>query len=278
MQVVEVDGRVAIVTGAGRGQGRSHAVALASAGATVVACDVGRNIDTALYPLSSADDLDETAKMIAAAGGRCHTRLVDVRSTEQLDELTAWTANELGSIDILVANAGILSSGPADELTDEQWDDMIAVNLTGTFRTVRAVLPAMRARGFGRIVITSSLTGRHGTPNLAHYAASKYGVIGFAKSVALEVVRDGITVNVLCPASVDTAMIHNPANYRLFAPELENPTRDDVRERFAGLNPMGVPWLDPDEMARAMMFLVEDPGHMTGTTIEIGAGNSARLP
>lgn len=274
----QLDRRIAIVTGAGRGQGRAHALALAAQGATVVACDIGHDLDTVAYPLATESDLEHTAAMVRDLGADCHTHLVDVRSTDELTDMVQRTVDELGGIDVLVANAGILSSSPAEAIGDAQWDEMIGVNLTGVFRTVRSVLPTMRSAGFGRIVITSSLTGRHGTPNLSHYAAAKYGVIGFAKSLALEVATAGITVNVLCPAAVDTPMIHNPANYRLFAPELDEPTREDVLPRFAGLNPMGVPWLDPEEMARAMMFLVTDPGHMTGTTIEIGAGNSARLP
>jgi NAD(P)-dependent dehydrogenase (short-subunit alcohol dehydrogenase family) len=155
---------------------------------------------------------------------------------------------------------------------------MVDVNLTGTFKCVRAVIPHMQAKQYGRIVITSSMTGRHGNPNLSHYAATKFGVIGLAKTVALEVAQQGITVNVMCPTSVNTPMLHNEKNYRLFCPDIPEPTLEDVKPRFASLNPMGIPWIEPDVFARAILFLVTDPGYITGATLEVGAGISAQIP
>ncbi|HVX21434.1 MAG TPA: mycofactocin-coupled SDR family oxidoreductase [Acidimicrobiales bacterium] len=274
----QLDGQVAIVTGAGRGQGRSHAVALAGEGATVVACDLAAQIGSVPFPLASKADLDETVELVEGAGGRCVGVVADIRDTAQVASLVDGTLAELGRIDILVANAAICTSSPADRITDEGWSDMVDTNLTGTFKCIRAVLPTMKAQRYGRIVVVSSMAGRHGTQNLAHYCATKFGVIGLAKAVALEVAQTGITCNVMCPTSVNTPMVHNEMNYRLFCPDIDNPTIDDVRPRFAALNPMGVPWAEPDVFSRAVMYLVTDPGVMTGAVHEVGLGISATMP
>lgn len=273
----QLDGKVAIVTGAARGQGRSHAIALAAEGASVVACDIAAQIDSVVFPMATPDELQETARLINAAGGDALAVTTDIRSTEQVQAMTDRAVEHFGSVDILVANAAICGSGPLDQITDAQWDDMIDVNLTGSFKCVRAVLPHMKQQEYGRIVVTSSMTGRHGNANLSHYSASKFGVIGMVKSVALEVATMGITVNAMCPTSANTPMLHNDSNYQLFCPEMDNPTIDDVRPRFASLNPMELPWLEPEAYTRAVMFLVTDPGHISGATLEVGAGVSAKL-
>jgi SDR family mycofactocin-dependent oxidoreductase len=274
----QLDGRVAIVTGAGRGQGRAHVLALAAEGATVVACDIAAPIDSVTYPLATPEELDETVQLVEKTGGRALGLVADIRDTDQVEAAAARTLDAFGRIDILVANAGICTSSPVDQITDQGWADMIDTNLSGTFKCIRAVLPTMKAQQFGRIVVVSSMTGRHGNQNLAHYSATKFGLVGLAKSVALEVARTGITCNVMCPTSVDTPMVHNEANYKLFCPEIENPTIDDVRPRFAGLNPMGIPWVEPEIFSRAIMYLVTDPGVMTGVVHEVSLGISASMP
>lgn len=274
----QLDGRVAIITGAARGQGRSHALALAAEGADVVVCDIAAQIDTVPFPLGTKAELDETVEMVRRAGGRCMGQPVDIRDTAQVDAVVEQTLSEFGRLDILVANAAICTSQPADEITDQEWSDMVDTNLTGTFKCVRAALKPMKEQQYGRIVVVSSMTGRHGNPNLAHYSATKFGVIGFAKSVALEVAQTGITVNVMCPTSVNTPMLHNEKNYKLFCPEIENPTIEDVKPRFAGLNPMRVPWIEPEVFSRAILYLVTDPGFMTGSVLEVSAGISASAP
>ncbi len=274
----QLDGKVAIVTGGGRGQGRADALALAAEGAAVVVADIAAQIDSATYPLATREDLDETVQLVEKAGGRCVGVVTDIRDTAQVTALVDRTLEAFGRIDILVANAGICTATAADQITDQGWADMVDTNLTGTFKCIRAVLPTMKAQQFGRIVVVSSMTGRHGNMNLAHYSATKFGVIGLAKSVALEVARTGITCNVMCPTSVNTPMVHNEANYKLFCPDIENPTIDDVRPRFAGLNPMGIPWAEPEVFARAILYLVTDPGVMTGTVHEVSLGISAGMP
>jgi NAD(P)-dependent dehydrogenase (short-subunit alcohol dehydrogenase family) len=183
---------------------------------------------------------------------------------------------EFGRLDILIAQAGILTFGTVGDMSAETWDETIAINLTGIFNAMRAVIPHMRARGYGRIVATSSAVGRMGMQNVGHYSASKWGVLGLVKSAALELVNDGITVNALTPTMVDTPMIRNDECVRAFVPGIEHPTDEQIRRAFA-VNPMGVPWLDPEECARAMLFFVK-PGtsYITGESIGPLAGAAAQ--
>jgi len=274
--VGRLDGRVALVTGGGRGQGRAHAVTLAREGADVAICDVGADVATVPYPLARPADLAETARLVEGEGRRCVAVQADVRDTEQIGAAVAATVSAFGRIDIAVANAGVCSFGPFGELADDAWADMLDINLTGVFKTFRAVLPVMVAQGGGRMVATSSMGGRTGMANLAHYVAAKFGVIGLVKSLALEVATQGITVNAVCPSTVDTEMVHNPAMYGLFCPGFEDPGRDDVQPIYERMNPMRVPWLDPDEVARATAFLVSDDArHISGTVLEVSCGGSA---
>jgi SDR family mycofactocin-dependent oxidoreductase len=274
-----LEGRVALVTGGARGQGRAHAEALAAEGADVVLCDLADQIASIPYAMGTADDLAETVRLVEKSGRRCVATKADVRSTADMDAVVALAIQELGKIDILVANAGVCGFAPAWELTDEQWDDMIGVDLTGAFKSIRAVLPHMLERGYGRIVATSSMAGRMGNRNLSHYVAAKWGVIGFVKTVALEVADRGITVNVVCPATTDTPMVHNDALYSLFAPDIAEPTKEQVEPRYRTMNPQRVAWIDPTEVSRAVLYLVdEEARHITGSTLDIACGGTAMMP
>jgi SDR family mycofactocin-dependent oxidoreductase len=278
MHMGRLDGQVALITGAGRGQGRAHALALAREGAAVAVLDVDGASTTAEYALATARDLEETVELVEREGGRALGIVADIRSTEQVNGAIERTLGELGRLDVLVANAAICGCSSFGELEDRAWSDMIATNLTGTFKCMRAALEPMKASGYGRMIVVSSMTGRHGNANLAHYCASKFAVIGLAKSLALEVAQQNITVNVMCPTSVSTPMIHNAANYRLFCPDIENPTIDDVRPRFATLNPMRVPWIEPEVFSDAIVYLATDEGFLSGSVLEVGAGISATMP
>nr|WP_315971992.1 SDR family NAD(P)-dependent oxidoreductase [Gordonia sp. NB41Y] len=207
--------------------------------------------------------------------GKATTAVVDVRDADAVNELVGQVRTDHGRLDILVANAGICAFNPVDTMTTAQWDDMVATNLSGTFHCVRAVVSVMKQHRHGRIVGVSSGAGRGGMRDLSHYAATKWGIIGFIKSVALEVGAYGITANVVCPTTVDTPMVLNPASLKHFRPDLANPTADDARAIFAGLSPQGVPWLQPEEVTRAVMYLVDDPGNTTGSVIEVNLGTSA---
>jgi SDR family mycofactocin-dependent oxidoreductase len=275
----KLDGQVAFITGGGRGQGRSHALLLAGEGADIVVCDIAADIPTVPYPLATQADLDETAKLVTELGRRCLALTADVRDTAQLAAVADRAIAEFGKIDILLANAGVCGFGRFWEITDAMWDDMIATDLTGVFKTMRAVVPHMIERGYGRIVATSSMGGRMGAPNLAHYVAAKWGVIGLVKTLALEVADKGITVNAVCPATVDTQMVHNPAFYGLFAPDLENPTKAEVAPRYVALNKIPVPWVEPADISRAILFLLtDDSRYITGSTLDVGAGTTALMP
>jgi NAD(P)-dependent dehydrogenase (short-subunit alcohol dehydrogenase family) len=168
------------------------------------------------YPLGTAEELTETVSLVRQAGGAAIAVQADVRRAEDVAKVVDFAIAEFGQIDILVANAGIATSAKLWELSDEAWREMIDTNLTGVFHSLRAVVPHMRSRRYGRIVVTSSLGGRTGLPSISHYAASKWGVIGLAKSLALEVAAEGITVNVVCPTTVRTPMVLNETTYRLF--------------------------------------------------------------
>jgi SDR family mycofactocin-dependent oxidoreductase len=272
-----VDGKVALVTGAGRGQGRSHAVRLAAEGADIIAVDIAANdVETISYSLASEDDLDATVKEIEAMGRRAVKAVADVRSLSELQQAADTGLSELGRIDIVCANAGIGSWAVAWEMTEQQWKDMIDTNLTGVFNTVRATLPSMVERGEGgSVVLTSSTAGLRAYANTAHYTAAKHGVIGLMKVLAQEAGPHRIRVNAVCPTTVRTPLVINDSTFELFAPHLESPTEDDVREPFEGLNILpGVAWVEPSDVSDAVLFLCSDAAKfITGVALPIDAGN-----
>jgi SDR family mycofactocin-dependent oxidoreductase len=263
-----LDGRVAFITGGARGQGRAHALALAAEGANVVIADAPRPMADLTYPLGTEDDLRETAEQVEKLGGLCLPITMDVRDSAAVGAAVEETVSRLGSLDIVVANAGIVSTGPLEEVTDEIWHQLMDTNLTGAFHTLRAAVPVMRRQRFGRIVVTSSMGGRMGIPELAAYNATKWGVIGLAKSVALEVAKEGITVNVICPTTVQTPMVQ---------PVGGDDVPDDLVRRMMKANPIPQSWLAPEDVSRGLLYLVTDPGVVTGSVLEIGLGGSARI-
>jgi (+)-trans-carveol dehydrogenase len=275
-----VDGKVALVTGAGRGQGRSHAVRLASEGADVIAVDIcADKLETLSYPLSTEDDLDETIKQVEAAGRRAVKAVADVRSLSETQQAVEAGLAELGRIDIVCANAGIGSWAVAWEMTEQQWSEMIGVNLTGVFNAARAALPSMVERGEGgSVVLTSSTAGLRAYANTAHYTAAKHGVVGLMKVLAQECGPHRIRVNAVCPTTVRTPLVINAATFELFAPDVQNPTEDDVREPFEALNILpGVAWIEPSDVSDAVLFLCSDAAkYITGVALPIDAGNTVK--
>ena len=220
------------------------------------------------YPLGTESDLRDTVELVNALGRRCTPIAVDVRDSAQVNAAVEQTLRDFGSLDIVLANAGIVSTGPLEEVSDDVWQQLIDTNLTGAFNTLRAAIPVMRRQRFGRIVVTSSMGGRMGIPELAAYNATKWGVIGLAKSVALEVAKDGITVNVICPTTTQTPMVQ---------PEGGDGVPDDLVRRMMKANPIPQPWLQPEDVSRGIVYLVTDPGVITGSVLEIGLGGSARI-
>jgi SDR family mycofactocin-dependent oxidoreductase len=270
------DGKVVLITGGARGQGRSHAVRFAREGADVAICDIAAQMDTVPYPMSKPGDLQETVRLVEDLDRRCVAVTADVRDRGQIDFFAEQARTELGRVDFLLANAGIFTFSTLAEMDDRKWQEMIDTNLTGVFHAMRAVLPAMIEQGYGRIVVTSSTAGKAGFPNFAHYCAAKWGVIGLVKSAALEVAGNGITVNAVCPTSVDTDMVQNPATYKLFLPDVAEPTDEEIRAAFQGLNAIPIPWVEPVDISNAMVFLCSDEArYITGETISVSAGMSA---
>ncbi|QJY46144.1 mycofactocin-coupled SDR family oxidoreductase [Pseudonocardia broussonetiae] len=270
------DGKVVLITGGARGQGRSHAVAFAREGADIAFCDIAAQLDSVPYPMARPEDLDETVKLVEELDRRCVAVTADVRDPGQVQGFVDRALTELGRVDVLLANAGVFTFSTIAEMSDDVWREMIDVNLTGVFHAMRAVLPAMIEQGSGRIIATSSTAGKMGFPNVGHYAATKWGVIGLVKSLAQEVGGNGITVNAVCPTGVDTTMIQNEAAYRLFLPDLENPTRDDAAPAFQTLNAIPVPWIEPVDISNAMLFLASDEArYITGETLAVAAGATA---
>jgi SDR family mycofactocin-dependent oxidoreductase len=214
-----LEGRVAFITGAARGQGRAHAVRLANEGADIIAIDVCAPVsDTITYPPATPEDLDETVRAVEAAGRKILARQVDTRDGAALRQVVADGVEQFARLDILVANAGVLSWGRLWELSEEQWDTVINVNLSGTWRTIRAAVPAMiEAGNGGSIIVVSSSAGLKATPGNGHYAASKHGLVALTNTLALELGEFGIRVNSIHPYSIDTPMVEREAMMAVFA-------------------------------------------------------------
>ena len=214
-----LEGRVAFITGAARGQGRAHAIRLANDGADIIAIDICRPVsDTVTYPLGSSDELAETVRAVEATGRKILAREVDIRDLAALQKVVADGIEQFGRLDIVVANAGVLSWGRIHEMSEEQWDTVIDINLNGSWRTIRAAAPAMiEAGNGGSIVIVSSSAGLKATPGNGHYSASKHGLVAITNALAIEVGEFGIRVNSIHPYSIDTPMVEKEAMMAIFS-------------------------------------------------------------
>jgi SDR family mycofactocin-dependent oxidoreductase len=213
-----LQGRVAFITGAARGQGRAHAARLAREGADIIALDICAPVsDSITYSAATVEDLAETVRAVEAEGRKILARQVDIRDDAAVRQLVSDGVEQFGRLDILVANAGVLSWGRIWELSDEQWNTVIDVNLTGTFHTLRAAIPAMiEAGNGGSIVVVSSSAGLKATPGNGHYSASKHGLTGLTNSLAIELSEYGIRVNSIHPYSIDTPMVEPDLMMQVF--------------------------------------------------------------
>jgi len=271
-----VEGKVAFITGAARGQGRSHAVRLAQEGADIIAVDLAGQVASVPYPMATPEDLDQTVKEVEALDRRIVARQADVRDYAALKSALDEGVAQLGRLDIVCSNAGIASFGSADELDETTWRDMIDINLTGMWHTCKAAIPHLVEGGRGgSIVITSSDAGLKGFPNLAHYVSAKHGVVGLMRTLALELAPHMIRVNSLHPTSVNTDMIQNAPTYELFAPDLaeKDRTKERLTERFQAMNALPIPWVEPVDISNAVLFLAsEEARYITGVTLPVDAG------
>lgn len=277
--MARLDGKVAFVTGAARGQGRSHALRLAEEGADIVALDLCEQVESVPYEMSSDADLEETVRQVEDLDQRIVARKADVRDLGQVEAVVEEGVSEFGHIDIVCANAGIFTLGAAHELSRKDWQDVIDINLTGVWKTCKAVIPHMIERGEGgSIVITSSTAGIKGFGNTAHYTSSKHGVLGLARTLANELAPHMIRVNTVHPTSVDTPMIQNEMTYSLFRPDLDNPTREDAAEAFQSLNALPIPWVEARDISNAVLWLASDEArYVTGIMVPVDAGMTQKM-
>ena len=269
-----LDDKVVFVTGAARGQGRAICARMAAEGADVVALDALTDVATVQYPMATADDLAETVAAVEKAGRRIVARQADVRDYDALKAVVDEGLQTFGHVDVVCANAGVASFGTTWELSEESWQDMIDINLTGAWHTVKATVPSMISAGRGgSIVITSSTAGLKGMANIAHYTAAKHGLVGLMRTLANEVAPHNIRVNTVHPTNVATDMILNDSTFRLFRPDIPNPSQEDMIEAMSGLNALPVPWVEPEDVANVAVFLASDEArYITGVALPIDAG------
>jgi SDR family mycofactocin-dependent oxidoreductase len=272
-----VSGKVALVTGAARGIGRAQAVRLAEEGADIVALDLCGPVETVVIPPATPEDLEQTVRAVEKTGARVVAATADVRDGAALRAAADRAVDELGGLDVVCATAGITSSAPGLQLTEEQWRTMLDVNLTGVWQTCKATAPHLIACGGGSMILTSSIAGLRGLVGVAHYTAAKHGVVGLMRSLAQELAPHGIRVNSVHPTNVDTPMIQNDMVRRSFRPDRENPTREEFAEAARTMNMLPIPWVQPVDIANASLFLAsEEARYITAVTLPVDAGSTQR--
>jgi (+)-trans-carveol dehydrogenase len=272
-----VEGKVAFITGAARGQGRAHAVRLASEGADIIAVDICKKIDTVdLIEASSPEDLAETADLVKGHNRRIYTAEVDVRDYDALKAAVDTGVEQLGRLDIIVANAGIGNGGQTlDKTSETDWTAMIDINLGGVWKTVKAGVPHILAGGRGgSIILTSSVGGLKAYPHTGHYVAAKHGVVGLMRTFAVELGAQNIRVNSVHPTNVNTPLFMNDGTMRLFRPDLENPGPEDMKVVGQLMHTLPIGWVEPEDIANAVLFLASDEArYVTGVTLPVDGGS-----
>lgn len=279
LAVGRIDGKVVFITGAARGQGRSHALRLAEEGADIIAVDIATpRIPGVNYELGTNDDLNETGRLVKDLGRRVVTAKADVRNQAELDAAVRAGVEEFGHIDIVAANAGIMSAAVSWEMDDETWHTTLDINLTGVWRTCKAVIPQMIAQGTGgSIVVTSSTAFRQGIPNISHYVASKHGAVGLVRSLANELGPHGIRVNSVAPTCVATKMLLNDSTKKVFDPDRPL-SQDEMGEIYKPLHILDSGFVDPVDVSNAVLYLSSDEGRfVTGSVLEVDLGFHAKF-
>ncbi|WP_216912240.1 mycofactocin-coupled SDR family oxidoreductase [Nocardia noduli] len=278
--VGRVEGKVAFITGAARGQGRSHALRLAQEGADIIAIDVCKPVSgTDLIPASTPDDLADTVEQVKRLGRRIIATEVDVRDFDGVKAAVDDGVEQLGRLDIIVANAGIGNGGQTlDQLDEQDWEVMIDINLSGVWKTVKAAVPHLLSQGTGgSIILTSSVGGLKAYPNTGHYIAAKHGVVGLMRTFAVELGQHSIRVNSVHPTNVNTPMFMNEGTMKMFRPDLENPTVDDFRPVAQFMHVLPVGWVEPVDISNAVLFLASDEArYVTGLPLTVDAGSTLK--
>ncbi|RHW26271.1 NAD(P)-dependent oxidoreductase [Nocardioides immobilis] len=269
-----LESKVAFVTGAAHGQGRSHAVGLAKQGVDIIAVDVCGQIPLVPYALGTKEELDETVALVQEAGRQAIGIVADVRDGAAISAAAVAGEEHFGRIDIVVANAGVnLDGAPAQDIPDEAWQLMLDINLTGVWHTARSTVPALLRAGGGSIIMTSSVAALRPYSGIAHYNAAKAGVVALMQTMALELAPHGVRVNTLNPSAVETPMIMNEALMRNFVPESPQPTHEEFASRAQLINAMPIPWVQPIDITNAVIWLASDEArYVTGVALPIDAG------
>lgn len=274
---MRVSDKVALITGAARGQGRSHALRLAEEGADIIGIDVCGPVESVThYPPATSEDLTETERLIRSIGRSMFSAEIDVRDVAELGAAVAQGVERHGrGLDIVVANAAIISFAQLKDLTSETWQETIDINLTGVWNTVQAAEPHLNDNA--SIVLIGSTAGRKGFANCGPYVAAKHGVVGLMRTIAAEWGGRGIRANVVHPTAVATPMHLNEEVARLFVPEAEAPTEAQFAQRCQSLHHLPVPWLDPRDISNAVLFLASDEArYITGAQVPVDAGFTER--
>ena len=271
-----VAGKVAFISGAARGQGRSHAVRLAQEGADIIAVDICRPIDNTPYPASTPADLAETADLVKSHNRRVVTAQVDVRDFKALESAVTSGVEELGRLDIIVANAGVGNGGnKLHKIREDIWQDMIDINLSGVWKTVKAGVPHLIGGGRGgSVVLTGSVGAMKALAHTGHYVAAKHGVVGLMRAFAVELGQHSIRVNSVHPTQVNTPMTMNDVTFRLFRPDLPDPGPDDFAPFSQMMHTLPVPWVEAVDISNAVLFFASDESrYVTGVSLPVDAGS-----
>ncbi|MCX2934890.1 mycofactocin-coupled SDR family oxidoreductase [Mycobacterium sp. CVI_P3] len=271
-----VEGKVAFITGAARGQGRSHAVRLAEEGADIIAVDICGPVEASSADPSTPEDLAHTADLVKALDRRIVTAEADVRDYGALKAAVDAGVDQLGRLDIVVANAGVAQSAPSLAETDEElWQATLDINLGGVWKTVKAAVPHLLAGGRGgSVILTSSVAGLKPFPTMGHYSVTKTGILGLMRTFAVELGQNMIRVNSVHPSHTNTPMIMHERLYRDFRPDLENPGPEDIIGICQTFHTLPIPWVEPEDVSNAVVFLASDESrYITGVALPVDAGS-----
>jgi SDR family mycofactocin-dependent oxidoreductase len=269
-----LEDKVVFITGGARGLGRSHAVQCAAEGADVILFDLCASVETAQHSMGTTADLEETVRLVEAQGRQAVAAQGDVRDFEAVQAAVDRGVEVCGRLDVVIANAGIFAFGLVHELTESEWNDVIGVGLTGSWHALKATIPILiEQEEGGSIILTSSTAGTKGFAGVSNYVAAKHGIIGLAKSAALELGEHNIRVNTIGPTTTATEMALTDAMFRLFSPGLDDPTIEDAKEGFRALNLLPTPWIEPEDVSAAVIYLASDKARfVTGIHLPIDAG------
>jgi len=277
-----LEGKVAFITGAARGQGRSHAIRLAEEGADIVAVDICKQIESNLYPLATPEDLDETVRAVEKLDRRIVARQADVRDREALQSVLEEGIRDLGRLDVVVANAGIMPMGIGNPM---DFVDATDVDLIGVMNTVAASIPHLPDGA--SIIVTGSNAGlMSGTTETgtmgaggSGYSWSKRTLVGYVEQMALNLAQRMIRVNAIHPTNVNTHLIHNRELYKVFRSDLDEPTREDVIPAFTYFQAMPIPYVEPVDISNAVLFFAcNESRYVTGQQLRVDAGSLLRWP